>query len=177
MSGPPKINRDLNTRAIHKHLQTQFSGVIIKLTQEIDTLTQSKQEVETALRRLQTRLNMACSAYCGSNPKNIHQSVEDFYQTCQNALNDYRSCPKIQKTLQHNDISQETIDNMFTRFSEGIQSAIYYTLNHSCMPKNEHQKLSSAYQLFGALGNRLKQWGNKEKQLSDDDDNSPQITL
>jgi len=176
MSAPKNSKKDpieQNTQTLHKHLQTQFYGVITKLTQEIDEMTYLKQEIRKPLERLQLQLNLACSIYCNSKTIDLKKSIEEFHQTCQCALKEYKKCPNIQKALQSDDISQESIDNMFSRFNTGIRSAIYYTMNHTCLPNAEQQKLSTAYQLFSALSTRFKQLsGPKKSQLSKTEENS-----
>lgn len=172
MSKPTNSNRDLiehNTQALHKHLQIQFCGVITKLTQEIDEIKHT--EVRVPLDSLQIKLNMACNLYCNSPIEDLKQSVEAFHRTCQDAFQEYRLSPDIQKVLHGSDVAQETIDNMFARANNGIQSAIDYTLKDNSMPNAEQHRISTSYQLLGILGTRLRQLSgqNKKEYLEEKD--------
>lgn len=149
-----------NTQLLmHKHLYIQFYAVITKLTQEIDELAYAKEAVRAPLHDLQKQLNKACSVYCANKNSDLIRTIEKFHQSCHNALTNYKKCPKIRKALRSNGIPQETIDTMLTRFSSEIQSAIYYTLNHTT-PHKEEQSLSPTQQLFMALSARIKQFNN-----------------
>jgi hypothetical protein len=179
MSAPKNLNEEFieqSTETLHKHLQTQFSGAITKLTQEVDEIIQLMHEVRAPLEHLKMQLNSACSIYCNSLNDDLKKSISEFNTACQRTIKEYKAGPKIPESLQH-EVSQETIDNMLARFTDGIQSAIHYTLNHTCLPKEEQQRLSAAHQLFGLLSSRLKQLGGpKEDNLSPNQDNSSKTT-
>lgn len=119
------------TEAIHKHLQTQFEGLLIKFAQEIEEILQIRIELRNDLEHLKHQLHTACDHFCQAPQKGCMEAIEQFCKNCSIAINCYKKAPAGYRALARNGIARETMDNIIGRFTNSVNAVISYTKEYN----------------------------------------------
>ena len=127
--------------AIHQHLHTQFEGLVIKFTQEIDEIIYTRVELRDELESLTQQLNKACKQFELSK-KECAKAIAEFCKECNQAIEAYKKVPQGYSALTRNGVACETMDNIVARFTNSIGSAISYTCEYSNL-NSENSELST----------------------------------